>query len=333
MVFRRITLPIWLAAATIFWGALASAPSGAAAAQVRRRVAQSDVSARAALIAERQRVRAELERANAEIDALKRSGRGLRNDYRLRERLADSEALARRLTELDARLGTKAPSAAATDAEPRVSAADGPAEIEAKADILADQAQRLDARGEALLGRARDLRARQALRRRVGQMERDPFSPLEGSKRRTMAGTTAAGALAPGPGSGPPRGPMTPPEKASGGTGTFGGSDQAAGAPNTAVGSSGQTSQPTAAAVGHAVASPTTAPTPTSAGDGGGLSSQLRDLLDPATLAQIRQLEAAGGLGGEGALERAGAALKARAERLRQQAASLRATEHAPPRP
>jgi hypothetical protein len=329
MALCRTTLPIWLVAATI-WGALAGAPAGAAAAPVRRRVAEGDVAPRAALVAERQRVRADLERANAEIDALKRSSRGLRDDYRLRERLADAEALARRLTELDARLGTKAPSAAAIDAEPRVSAADGPAEIEAKADILADQAQRLDARAEALLGRARDLRARQALRRRVGQMERDPFSPLEGSKRRTMAGTTATGSFV-GGGSGPARGPTTPPEKTGGSTGIFG-TDQAAGAPNT-VGNSGQTSQPTAAGVGHAVASPTAAPTPTNAGDAGALSSQLRDLLDPATLAQIRQLEAAGGPGaGEGALERAGASLKARAERLRQQAASLRATEQAPPR-
>jgi hypothetical protein len=331
MALRRTTLPFWLVATTIFWGALAGAPAGAAAAQVRRRVAQGDVSTRAALVAERQRVRVDLERANAEIDALKRSGGGLRGDYRLRERLADAEALARRLTELDARLGTKAPTAATTDTEPRVSTADGPAEIEAKADILADQAQRLDTRAEALLGRARDLRARQALRRRVGQMERDPFSPLEGSKRRTMAGTTASGPAVLGTGSGPARGPNTPPEKTGGGTGTFG-TDQAAGAPST-VGNSGQTSQPTAAGVGHAVASPTTAPTPTNAGDASALSSQLRDLLDPATLAQIRQLEATGGPGaGEGALERAGAALKARAERLRQQAASLRATEHAPPR-
>jgi hypothetical protein len=338
MALCRTTLPIWLVAATI-WGALAGAPAGAAAAPVRRRVAEGDVAPRAALVAERQRVRADLERANAEIDALKRSSRGLRDDYRLRERLADAEALARRLTELDARLGTKAPSAAAIDAEPRVSAADGPAEIEAKADILADQAQRLDARAEALLGRARDLRARQALRRRVGQMERDPFSPLEGSKRRTMAGTSTGNSNGGGAAfgsSGPSRGPTTTPgttDKAGGGAGGVTMEQTAPSTPATAVGSPGQTNQSTGSTAGHAVASPTTAPTPTNASDASALSSQLRDLLDPATLAQIRQLEAAGGPGaGEGALERAGAALKARADRLRQQAASLRATEHAPPR-
>ena len=100
-------------------------------------------SLRASLVAERQRLRGELERVNAEIDALKRS-RGMRDDYRLRDRLADAEALARRLTELDARLGTTRGATTALPAstdEPRVSSADGPAELDAKADILADQAR------------------------------------------------------------------------------------------------------------------------------------------------------------------------------------------------
>jgi hypothetical protein len=56
------------------------------------------------------------------------------------------------------------------------------------------------------------------------------------------------------------------------------------------------------------------------------LSTQLRDLLDPTTLAQLQRLEGTGGAAnGYEALERAAAGLKARAERLGQQAAELRA--------
>src|SRR5437870_4322156 len=50
------------------------------------------------------RLRAELDRANADVAALKRSDRGVRNDYRLRQRMADAEALARKLTESEAQL-------------------------------------------------------------------------------------------------------------------------------------------------------------------------------------------------------------------------------------
>jgi hypothetical protein len=341
-------------AALIVLGAVLFALPTTASAE-RRRVAQGDDAARAALVAERVRVRVELERANADVDALKRSGRGLRDDYRLRDRLADAEALARRLTELDRRLGGAAPSAAgAPTSEPRVSAADGPAEIDAKADILADQAQRLAARGEQLLGRARDLRARQTLRRRVGQMERDPFSPLEGSKRRAMTGSVAnspAGGLAinkvpptapvaMGTGAdvttGPPTGGATVNGNVNPGRGDTP-TLTASPAPNVGTAVASGAGQPPAqqapAAPGSAAVSATTsAPTPTSTPDATALSVQLRDLLDPTTLAEIQRLEMTGGAAmSTEALERAGAALKARAERLRQQAAALRASEHAPP--
>jgi hypothetical protein len=340
-------------ASTLLAGALAVRPAPAGA-QPAQRAAQADSASRAALLGERQRVRAELDRANADIDALKRSGRNLREDYRLRERLADAEALARRLTELDARLGANG-AAPARDpgAEPRVSASDGPAELDAKADILADQAQRLAARGDALLGRARDLRARQTLRRRVGQMERDPFAPLEGSKRRALTGSLAASTPAPtGPKGTPPQGAQDhtvlpagggtgpsepavttnqgPPPTAGmtsaaapGGTGTFTPQPPRTGTDTTSP-------PPTGSTPGVAVSAPSSSPTPTSASDSGALSVQLRDVLDPTTLAQIQHLESAGGsAGGLEALERAGAALKARAERLRQQSAALRASEHA----
>ena len=72
-------------------------------------------------LAERERLRAELTRVQTEIDHLKAGGPGLRSDYVLRARLADAEALARRLTELDAQIkardrrggGTRARSAGA----------------------------------------------------------------------------------------------------------------------------------------------------------------------------------------------------------------------------
>jgi hypothetical protein len=350
MFFARLTF-----ASKLLLGALVVLPT-AAVGQTGRRFAQgepADPARRAALVAERQRVRGELERANAEIDGLKRSGRGMREDYRLRERLADAEALARRLTELDARLGSRPGSAAVgPGAEPQVSSSDGPVELDAKADILADQAQRLSARGDALLGRAHDLRARQTLRRRVGQMERDPFSPLEGSKRRAMTGTVtgnlAAGGTPPTGGSttAPPTTttttttissdkpapgtgqlPLSPgPSQAGAGTGPARG-DSSPGVLNTAPAANMPSTGGSSASVG---ASPTGAPTPTSVTDTASLSVQLRDLLDPATLAQIQHLEAAGGAPTSfEALERAGAALKARADRLRQQAAALRASEHA----
>ncbi|HVR03687.1 MAG TPA: hypothetical protein VMT47_16235 [Polyangia bacterium] len=357
MVFARLILRVTLASAVAL-AALSAVPAGARA-QPPRRIAQGDTASREALVAERQRVRKELERANAEIGALKRSGRGLREDYRLRERLADAEALARRLTELDARLGAgAAPRSRGPGAEPRVSPSDGPAELEAKADILADQAQRLAARGDALLGRARDLRARQTLRRRVGQMERDPFSPLEGSKRRALTGSVTTGltsgpSLASRPGGSPP---VSMTDKGAGGTpstgtgstspvtpetavsGTTGPSPGAPGVTTAVTPPNGAGAATTPVAGGAAVSSPSSsssAPTPTTgaAADGTALSVQLRELLDPTTLAEIQHLESAAGSGASlEALERAGAALKARADRLSQQAAALRASEHQPPR-
>jgi hypothetical protein len=293
----------------------------------------TDAGGRAALLAERQRVRADLERANAEIDALKRAGRGLRDDYRLRARLADAEALARRLTALDARLGggtAALPVWPATSAEPRALPTDGPAELEAKADILNDQARQLAARGDALLVRAQDLRARQTLRRRVGQMERDPFAPLEGSKRRLMAsGPTPLN------GGSPPSGSSQPPREATtgGNTGVSTTVDTKAPGPpsDSAPGLTGVPAAAPGAVPGSTSVGPSrVVPTPASpSSEGVALSAQLRALLDPTTLAELQRLEASGGAAnGYEALERAAGALKARAERLKQQAAALRSRAH-----
>src|SRR6478609_5158846 len=71
-----------------------------------------------ALQAQRARLRAELDKVNAEIDALKRAGRDVRDDYRLRARLADAESLARRLMDIDARLGIRVDGAAKVQPPP-----------------------------------------------------------------------------------------------------------------------------------------------------------------------------------------------------------------------
>ncbi len=60
---------------------------GAVALCARRRAAQCGE----ALQAERARLRAQLDKVNAEIDGLKRAGGGVRDDYRLRARLADAD--------------------------------------------------------------------------------------------------------------------------------------------------------------------------------------------------------------------------------------------------
>src|SRR5512140_3113387 len=51
-----------------------------------------------------ERLRAELAKVNAEVASLKRGPRSLRSDYRLRERMADAEALAQKLTAAESEL-------------------------------------------------------------------------------------------------------------------------------------------------------------------------------------------------------------------------------------
>src|SRR3954451_1632308 len=126
-------------------------------------------------LAERERLRKDLSSVQAEIDRLKAAGPGLRNDYVLRARLADAEAIARRLTELDAQIKarTDAPVghvpvslAPAVGSEPVASPPDGPTELEAKADILTDQARRTQAQAVALQTRIDQVRGRRELHRR-----------------------------------------------------------------------------------------------------------------------------------------------------------------------
>ncbi len=259
-------------------------------------------------IAERERLRADLARVQAEIDHLKAAGPGLRSDYLLRARLADAEAMARRLTELDAQIKARTDAAVGrtpalatpVGTEPVASPTDGPTELDAKADILTDQARRTQAQAVALQARIDQVRGRMELHRRASALENDPFAPLEGSRRRQAPGAAVADAPrrgvfssngTPTGGSGPTP-PLTP-----GATSIAGQSAQDKGTTGTAT-------------------------TPTTPAGG----VQIRDVLDPSASAQVRRNDAAAPVPTDlPSMERLLAALKARALHLDVQAKALRA--------
>ena len=273
------------------------------------------------LAAERQRLRADLARVQGEIDLLKRGDRGLRADYQLRARLADAEAIARRLTEIDDRLRVLSPGTAVARPvapigdEPVASPADGPQELDAKADILADQAHRVQAQAAALKTRIDQVRARRELRRRAHQLESDPFAPLEGSKRRLLTNGPTVPRETPGNAAAtkvsdsapPPGGPASP---AAGGTTTgtgFTGS-------STQTPSTSQPVPPTDSRATSTAASPV----------------QVHDQLDQGALSVARKPGAGVTATNDvDAMERELAALNARAQHLETQARALRSRAHA----
>jgi hypothetical protein len=273
-------------------------PGGTASAQA---APATSPAAPSSLLAERARLATALNRVNTEIDALKLSGRGLRDDYRLRGRMADAEELARRLTDLDARIGPAGraaprPGSAAWPPALRVDPSDDRGELDAKADILSDQARRLTVEADRLEARVADLRARRQLRRRAGQLEDDPFSPLEQAKGRigvvSSRGTKGA-AERPTLGTTDSSG-SGPPPTAGGGTTTIAATPQ----------------DPTA-----------------------GLAAQLRGVLDPSSLAEIRKLDAgASAPTNLAAMERAIAALRDKSTQLEANARQLR-DRSSPPHP
>jgi len=269
-----------LAAFAVFvtLGAVTVAPS-------RARAQSAD-----SLQAERSRLRAQLAKVNAEIDALKRAGGGVRDDYRLRARLADAESLARRLMDIEARLGIRVDGTAKFQPPPTAAPTDGPSDLDAKADILADQSRRVRAQADALVRRAADLKGRQELRRRAADLDRDPFAPMEGSKRRVASAAAAGGPQVPG------------------------------------VNTSGQSAPGKISTDSLTPAATTNAPERAAAP----LSVQLRDMLDTAALTDIRRLETSGaGAASPQTLERAAAALKTRADWLEAQSRAMRAKAQA----
>jgi hypothetical protein len=282
--------------------------------------APTSTSGTQALVAERQRLRVELSRVQTDIDQLKKGDRGLRADYQLRARQADAEAIARRLTDLDEQLRVQSPGAAPRPLapigdEPVASPTDGPQELDAKADILSDQAHRVQTQAVALKTRIDQVRGRRELRRRAHQLDSDPFAPLEGSKRRLLTGG----------GSTPAR-----PGDAQNGTPS---SDSAGGGSRT-----GASAPPPPSPTTSLSATPTTSPPtsqPVSGGDTTGSKAatagvQVHEQLDPATLSAPRKAATGAPVTNDlDSMERELAALNARAQYLDAQAQALRARAHA----
>ena len=270
-------------------------------------------SAGATLAAELALLRAQLDWVNAEIDALKRSARGVGDDYRLRARLADSEALARRLIDIEARFGLRAP-AVEPGPLPVASPTDSPSDLQAKADILNDWARRVRLEADALDHSVVALKGRQNLRRRAADLDCDPFAPLEASKRRVVSipGTDSSGRSTSTsmPAGSAPQPPADRP---------------GAGLTSTTIQAGSSAPQSAATSAGSSPPTPLTGAPPTA------LSLELRDLLDPSTVADIRRLEGTRSQASSvQALERAVTALRARADALDLQARAMRQTARPP---
>ena len=308
------------------------------------------------------RLQEELARVNAEIAELKRADRSVRGDYRLRSRMADAEALAQRLGRAEDRLRSlQEPPASQPKAIPLLppppeSPQDGSVELEAKADLLADQASRLDQQADILARAAQQLRARKALRRRASAWDRDPFAGLEASKRSlaismstqktavggatadsgshggtaTTGGATPTGTPAPTAPTGGASPTAAPAPTATVATG--GGANPTSATPTfTAPGSSsGDATARSSPAVG-AIESPAAKSSPLAPGVASDRPSEQRLYLDPTTAAELRQaLGAAGANSDPDALDRVATGLRVRARELGQRADTLRRKSRVP---
>lgn len=306
------------------------------------------------LVSEYQRLRTDLDRLNAEVAALKRGGRSVRTDYLLRDKMAEAEALARKLTAAEARLRDArgplpAESQAAPVQTPVATPQDGAVELEAKADLLSDQARRFRAEAEALTRTAEQIRTRQALRRRAGAWDRDPLVGFEASKRiavipaqsaRTTLGANGESPASPAAtrGTAAPTSDITPKSGATGVQGVLGpvAAVDTAGAgalppvptpaPSSLVASPVSSLMPPTSSAAPSASHPMTAPAPLSTDSASKATVQQRTLLDPATLAGIRSnLGQAGSLSDPDAVEVAATALRKHAQALDEQARRLRA--------
>ena len=244
------------------------------------------------------RLRADLDRVNAEIAALKQADRSVRDDYQLRDRMADAEALAQKVTGVEARLRSLGWTGVAQDKSPPVVPPqalpqDGSVELEAKAGLFADHARKLDGEATLLAKAADELRSRKALRRRAGAWDRDPFMGLEGSKR-SLAVTSPAQKSTTSPSSPPSLSADTTSRETTGGNGT-------------ATTSSSETLGTTTG------------------------STAKRLYLDPTTATELRHaLGTDGATSDPDALDRAATVLRTRARALNAQAQALLVKSQAP---
>jgi hypothetical protein len=296
---------------------------------------------------EYQRLRAELDRVNAEVAALKGRGHSVRTDYLLRDKMAEAEALARKLTAAEARLravrgSLPAETPAGMVQTPAATPLDGAVELEAKADLVSDQARRFRAEAESLARTAEQIRGRQALRRRAGAWDRDPLAGFEASKRVAIIPAQGARLPASGDNGGSPTAPRGSATSASDSVSKSGASGTAL-TPSTPTESIGASAAPpvSIAIVGGGPASvaalstpaaapsashPLTASAPLSTESASKAGVQQRTLLDPATLAGIRNtLSQAGSLSDPEAVDAAATALRNHAQALDEYARRLRA--------
>jgi hypothetical protein len=276
-------------------------------------------------------LREQLQSLGKEIDVLKRGPRSVTSDYRLRDRMATAQTIGLRLTDTEARLRAlgHGPPAEPTSPAPSVKVlpTDGPQELSAKADILVDQALRLSRQATQLEERAGRFQRRDSLRRRMGRLERDPFVGLESSNRSLTFSVRRQNEerviddksnLAPT--LQPPTGDSTPPQNTS--------EPQAAGVAGDRMAESSSNPPPQ---TGNTDGSPPQVRPPSftePGADSAGVSIEatFRALLDPATLAEVRRLELHGTSASRAeALQKAAAALRARAQRLQEDAKKVRA--------
>ncbi len=326
---RSQWLALWVFGLGLSFSALAPA-----SAQVARPSAAITSPRVTALRQQVDSLRIRLAALTTEIQTLKKKSRTVAEDYRLRERLSEADAVGRRLTESEAQL-RQLPGATQLEpqwlqgspAAPLERPGDGPRELDAKADILLDQAERFATEAARMEAQVHQSDRRDTLRRRVRRIENDPFIALEASKRSLVLSSQNLGkpdtkgtqesadngvvsvtadpvstpGAAPGAevGAAAPVAPMNNPPVAD----TSGGRGSTTTVPVTSPSFSGSDALP-----GHAVLPP-----------------QFRTLLDPQTLAEVRRLEGVGTPASRAAaLLAAVAALRARASALQQQSKSLR---------
>jgi len=291
-------------------------------------------------------LRVKLDRLNAEISALKAARRSVRDNYRLRDRQAEAEATAQRVTQVEAKIRALGGQVAGgqgirTPVEtPRATGEENPFEREAKADLLADQSARLLQEAARLTQASADLRGRQALRRQARKWDRDPFAAMESPKRNltlsVSVGTTNKGSPVPDTGSSTQKPTAETPVLTTdssggslGGTATTGTNGPTRGNDTTlttAPATPGVTTAipPSTIAGGSSAASSAkVSPTPLNSVTANRLEQRI--FLDPATAAQLRQaLGSDASLSDPEALARAAELLRARARALSKEEKSLR---------
>jgi cell division protein FtsB len=292
----------------------------------------------AALHQQVQSLRTRLAALTTEIQNLKKKSRTVAEDYRLREKLSEADVVGRRLTASEAQLrqlpGATPPLSQwlqVNPSAPLIRPGDGPRELDAKADILLDQAERFATEAARMEAQVLQSERRDTLRRRVRRIENDPFIALEASKRSLVLSSQSLGkpetkgnreSADDGQGAGFVTGmPVSTPANmpAVSDTGAAAAPVAPMNAPPVVApsGGRGETTMPTAASpsfsgsdalTGHAVLPP-----------------QFRTLLDPQTLAEVRRLEGVGTPASRAAALRAAVAgLRSRAAALQQQSKTLR---------